>query len=74
MPEWAQGTYAAELAIDAITVDIRRPGARHQLSIPLPAWTMEGAALGREVSLAGRGLAFAKPAGQVFEAINQADT
>jgi len=35
---------------------------------------MKGAAFGREVSLAGRGLAFDKPAGQVFEAINQADT
>jgi hypothetical protein len=35
---------------------------------------MEGAALGREVSLAGGRLAFAKPAGQVLEAINQADT
>src|ERR1700674_1788270 len=70
----ADGDDAAELAIDAITVDIRRPGARHQLSIPLPAWTMEGAALGREVSLAVGCLAVAKPAGQVLEALNQADT
>src|ERR1700730_3044134 len=70
----ADGDDAAERAIDAITVDIRRPGARHQLSIPLPAWTMEGAALRREACLVCRCLAFAKPAGQVFEAINQADT
>src|SRR6266852_2367880 len=68
----ADGDDTAELAIDAVTVDIGRPRARHHLPIPLAAWTVKGAALGREVTLGG--LAFAKPARQVFEPINQADT
>src|ERR1700737_3818972 len=70
----ADGDDTDELAIYAVTVDIGRPGARHHLPVPLAAWTMKGAAFGREVSLAGRCLAFAEPARQVFEAINQPDT
>src|SRR4029077_1823155 len=70
----ADGDDTAELAIDAVTVDIGCPRARHHLPIPLAAWTVKEAALGREVSLAGRRLALVKPARQVFEPINQADT
>src|SRR5207245_1445481 len=68
------GGDAAALAIDAITVDVGRPGAGHHLPIPMAAWTMQGFARGREVTPAGRRLAFGKPAPQVFEPIDQADT